>query len=78
MSDVVLKEVHDDGVAVLTLNRPKRLNAWTGELEQTYFDLLRECAASPDVRVIVVTGAGRHRAQNAAILADRLGASATA
>ena len=59
MSDVVLKEVHDDGVAVLTLNRPERLNAWTGELEQTYFDLLRECAASPDVRVIVVTGAGR-------------------
>jgi enoyl-CoA hydratase/carnithine racemase len=59
MSDVVLREVHDDGVAVLTLNRPERLNAWTGELEQTYFDLLRECAASPDVRVIVVTGAGR-------------------
>jgi enoyl-CoA hydratase/carnithine racemase len=59
MSDVVLKEVHDDGVAVLTLNRPERLNAWTGELEQTYFELLRECAALPDVRVIVVTGAGR-------------------
>ncbi len=59
MSDVVLKDVRDDGVAVLTLNRPERLNAWTGELEQTYFGLLRECAASPDVRVIVVTGAGR-------------------
>jgi enoyl-CoA hydratase/carnithine racemase len=59
MSEVVLKEMHDDGVAVLTLNRPERLNAWTGELEQAYFDLLRECAASADVRVIVVTGAGR-------------------
>jgi enoyl-CoA hydratase/carnithine racemase len=59
MSEVVLKEVHDDGVAVLTLNRPERLNAWTGELEQTYFDLLRECGASAEVRVIVVTGAGR-------------------
>jgi enoyl-CoA hydratase/carnithine racemase len=59
MSEVVLKEVHDDGVAVLTLNRPDRLNAWTGELEQIYFNLLRECAASEDVRVIVVTGAGR-------------------
>ncbi len=58
MSEVVLKEVRD-GVAVLTLNRPERLNAWTGELEQTYFGLLRECAASTDVRVIVVTGAGR-------------------
>jgi enoyl-CoA hydratase/carnithine racemase len=59
MSDVVLKEVRDDGVAVLTLNRPERLNAWTGELEQTYFEMLRECSASADVRVIVVTGAGR-------------------
>jgi enoyl-CoA hydratase/carnithine racemase len=59
MSEVVLKEVHDDGVAVLTLNRPERLNAWTGELEQQYFGALRECAASEEVRVIVVTGAGR-------------------
>jgi enoyl-CoA hydratase/carnithine racemase len=59
MSEVVLKEVHDDGVAVLTLNRPDRLNAWTGELEQQYFGALRECAASEQVRVIVVTGAGR-------------------
>jgi len=59
MSEVVLKEVLDDGVAVLTLNRPDRLNAWTGELEQQYFGALRECAASAEVRVIVVTGAGR-------------------
>lgn len=59
MSEVLLKEVREDGVAVLTLNRPDRLNAWTGELEQAYFGALRECAASPDVRVIVVTGAGR-------------------
>ncbi|HWG08930.1 MAG TPA: enoyl-CoA hydratase [Solirubrobacteraceae bacterium] len=58
MSEVVLKELRE-GVAVLTLNRPDRLNAWTAELEQAYFDLLRECAASEEVRVIVVTGAGR-------------------
>jgi enoyl-CoA hydratase/carnithine racemase len=59
MAEVVLKEVHDDGVAVLTLNRPDRLNAWTGELEQQYFGALRECTASEQIRVIVVTGAGR-------------------
>lgn len=58
MSDVVLKEVND-GVAVLTLNRPDRLNAWTPELGSTYFDLLEECAADGEVRLIVVTGAGR-------------------
>jgi enoyl-CoA hydratase/carnithine racemase len=58
MSDVVTLQV-DDGVAVLTLNRPDRLNAWTDELEVRYFDLLDECAQRPDVGAIVVTGAGR-------------------
>jgi enoyl-CoA hydratase/carnithine racemase len=58
MSDVVLIEVAD-GVAVLTLNRPDRLNAWTPELETRYFDLLQDCARREDVRAIVVTGAGR-------------------
>ena len=30
MADDVLYDLHDGGVAVLTLNRPERLNAWTG------------------------------------------------
>lgn len=58
MSEVVQSRV-DDGVALLTLNRPERLNAWTGEMQRAYFDLLDEAAARDDVRVIVVTGAGR-------------------
>ncbi|MGH7899004.1 MAG: enoyl-CoA hydratase-related protein, partial [Candidatus Binatia bacterium] len=56
--DVVLRDLQD-GVATLTLNRPERLNAWTPEMEIRYFGLLDEAAADPDVRVIVVTGAGR-------------------
>lgn len=56
--DVVLLE-NRDGIGLVTLNRPERLNAWTGELENRYFDRLDECAADPDVKVIVVTGAGR-------------------
>jgi enoyl-CoA hydratase/carnithine racemase len=58
MSEVVQMTL-DGGVAVLTLNRPDRLNAWTGEMERAYFGLLEECGHSEDVRVIVVTGAGR-------------------
>lgn len=58
MSEVVQKTVKD-GVALLTLNRPDRLNAWTAEMESRYFGLLEECAGSAEVRVIVVTGAGR-------------------
>src|SRR4051812_24003766 len=56
--DVVLYEV-DQGVALLTLNRPERMNAWTGALEVRYFDLLQQAADDPDVGAIVVTGAGR-------------------
>jgi enoyl-CoA hydratase/carnithine racemase len=56
---MVVQKTVSDGVALLTLNRPERLNAWTAEMERAYFGLLEECAASADVRVIVVTGAGR-------------------
>src|SRR5947199_2277780 len=60
MSDeqVVLYET-SEGVATITLNRPARLNAWNGPMEIAYFDYLEEAAADPDVRVIVLTGAGR-------------------
>jgi enoyl-CoA hydratase/carnithine racemase len=46
-------------ILILTLNRPERLNAWTTQLENRYFDLLDEAEADPEVRAIVVTGAGR-------------------
>jgi enoyl-CoA hydratase/carnithine racemase len=54
----VLSERHGP-VAVVTLNRPQRLNAWTPALEEQYFDLLDDLDDDPDVRAIVVTGAGR-------------------
>src|SRR5207249_4463961 len=38
---------------------PERLNAWTPEMEREYFGRLAECGRSEQVRVIVVTGAGR-------------------
>ena len=57
--DVVLYEHRDPGIALLTLNRPERLNAWNGELATRYFELLDAAAADPEVKVIVVTGAGR-------------------
>jgi enoyl-CoA hydratase/carnithine racemase len=47
-----------DGVATLTLHNPARKNAWSIPMEHRYFELLDEAMASPDVRAIVVTGAG--------------------
>src|SRR5262249_59262496 len=45
--------------ALLTVNRPERMNGWTPELEAAYFALLDAGDADRSVRVLVVTGAGR-------------------
>jgi len=58
-NDTVLYEQRDPGIALLTLNRPERLNAWNGELASRYFELLDQAAADAAIKVIVVTGAGR-------------------
>jgi enoyl-CoA hydratase/carnithine racemase len=46
-------------VLVATLNRPERMNAWNDALEDRYFALLDAADADPDVRAVVLTGAGR-------------------
>lgn len=50
---------HRDSVALVTLNRPDRLNALTADMGPAYAQLLRELDDDPDTRAIVVTGAGR-------------------
>jgi enoyl-CoA hydratase/carnithine racemase len=57
-TDPVLWEL-DGGVATLTLNRPDKLNALTPEMETRWTSLLEEAASNPEVRAVVVTGAGR-------------------
>lgn len=46
------------GVQVLTLNRPERRNALSGELVVALLAAIREAEADPAVRVVVLTGAG--------------------
>lgn len=57
MSDVLydLK----NGVAVVTLNRPARMNAWTSGMEAALRDVLDKASTEPRARVILMTGAGR-------------------
>ena len=55
----VLHEVRQDGVAVLVMNRPDRLNALNNELATALNDSLGRIAKDESVRVVVVTGAGR-------------------
>ena len=55
---LVIVEIDAD-VAIVTLNRPERLNAWSASMESEYFDALDRLAADERVRAIVVIGAGR-------------------
>ncbi|HLK23289.1 MAG TPA: enoyl-CoA hydratase [Caulobacteraceae bacterium] len=49
----------EDGVAVVTLNRPDKLNAWTPTMEGEVRAAMRAAADDEAVKVIVLTGAGR-------------------
>jgi enoyl-CoA hydratase/carnithine racemase len=48
-----------DRVATITLNRPDKLNAWTAIMEQEVRAAVEDAERDKDVRVIVLTGAGR-------------------
>ena len=48
-----------DRVATITLNRPDKLNAWTAVMEQEVRAAMHEADKDGNVRVIVLTGAGR-------------------
>jgi enoyl-CoA hydratase/carnithine racemase len=59
MSDsVLLREAHD-GVLLLRLNRPEKLNALSPELAGALLDALEEAGRDPGVRCLVLAGSGR-------------------
>jgi enoyl-CoA hydratase/carnithine racemase len=58
MSDVI-HYAASDAVAVITFNRPDQLNAWTLEMNDGYLAALDQVSTDPEVRAVVVTGAGR-------------------
>jgi enoyl-CoA hydratase len=55
----LLTEIHPDGYAVLTLNRPGAMNALSRELMQSLADTVDAMRERTDVRVLILTGAGR-------------------
>lgn len=54
-----LFEKRPDGVAVITLHRPERLNAMGGDMMPLLAQFLTECERDREVRCIAITGAGR-------------------
>ena len=57
--NTIIYEV-DDKVLTITLNRPEKLNAFTGEMQSELIDALDRADADDNVRAIIVTGAGLH------------------
>jgi enoyl-CoA hydratase/carnithine racemase len=57
-TDEVLVE-REEGVLTITLNRPDRLNAISGPMLAKLSETLQEANVDPEVRVVVLTGAGR-------------------
>jgi 2-(1,2-epoxy-1,2-dihydrophenyl)acetyl-CoA isomerase len=58
MSDLVLYE-KSDGVAAITLNQPETLNALTYDMVLRLRAIMDELSADPEVRAVLLTGAGR-------------------
>lgn len=59
MTDAALLLEKTEHVAVLTLNRPQKLNALNGELRDAMLDAIADVKADDAVRAVIFTGAGR-------------------
>ena len=56
--ECILYEVKNK-VLTITLNRPERLNAYTGQMQADLIEAFDKAGKDDDIRVIIVTGAGR-------------------
>ena len=59
MNNAITKELRENGVMVLTLNRPEVLNAMNKDLIMGLYEIFQEIEKENDSRVIIITGEGR-------------------
>jgi len=52
-------EIPSEGVCLITLNRPDKLNAFNRQMRLELMDATRRASADTDIRVVIITGAGR-------------------
>ncbi len=75
MGEPVLLQETTDGIAVLTLNRPDVMNALNFELLRALKDNIHRIRFEPDIRVVIITGAGEKAFCAGADLKERAGLS---
>lgn len=73
----VLSELTEDGICVITLNRPKRLNGWNAEMIDGFTTALRDANSNPQCVAVIMTAKGRYFSSGAdfAIAAPQLPSS---
>lgn len=59
-TEQILFQVDERGVATVTLNRPEAMNALNWDMEKELTDVFEYCSFADEVRVVVLTGAGKH------------------
>ncbi len=77
MSEMLLVERRDNGVVWVTLNRPQARNALSRALNIELYDLGVELEADPEVRAVILTGAGDKAFCAGADLKERRGVPAS-
>src|SRR6201986_1349565 len=55
----VLYDARESGVAIVTFNRPERMNSWGDPMSAEFYRCIDAAEADPGGRVIVITGKGR-------------------
>lgn len=57
--NLIERELDSQGILLLTLNRPEKLNALSTEVLNTLAEILHAAKANPEVKAIMITGSGK-------------------
>ncbi len=49
----------ENGIAIITLNRPEKMNAFHGHMRRDFAEILERVGGDDEIRVVIITGAGR-------------------
>src|SRR5438552_15876784 len=77
MADTLLFRI-ENGVGWIVLNRPEARNAMNAEMRQAFLDALARAADEPEVRAVVLTGAGKAFCTGADLSGSRAATGAAA
>lgn len=56
----ILLSVDESGIATIMLNRPESFNALTWDMEKALAEMMTYCSFEDRVRVVIITGSGKH------------------